>query len=321
MNNSYSRNNRNSVKMPWNNNKTSWNVTPKTAEDKAVRMQSCASKIFNMLKEMCENGTLVKSVCHETFRIAKLPQDKLSVFNRLLLIAQGATDARNYNEWKKAGRYVKSGEKALFVFKPVPIIDEEINEDGEKEKVVKGMRFTLTPQFDVSQTDGKPLEENESVEQYYNGENTAPLLEIAKLLNITVSARNLGEAWGGYSAKGNAIYLKAKTETVFAHELIHAADEVNYPNHVKNYHKDIECRKTCETVAEFGSAVLLAYLGYENKVDLSGVLDYITSWNDKEPEAAMKAVSRLMKRVSENVTYLTNKLEGKEVEQETEQVA
>lgn len=275
------------------------------------RMQNCAEKVFNMLKTMCENGTLVSNVRHEVFNVKRLSQTKLSVFNQLLLMAQGATDARTYNEWKKVKRFVKSGEKAVFIFKPLIIKEKDENEDDKN----KCIGFTLSPRFDVSQTDGEPLESEKMIETFYEGGNKAPLYEIAKQLDIKVIAEDSGSALGGYYALSNKITLKSKDESVFAHELIHAADYVNYKKQNEDYHNNMECRQMCETVAEFGAAVLMSYLGCESHCDLNGVLSYLTSWNDKSPKQALIAVSRLIKRVEKNVTYLVNALEG-QVEQE-----
>ena len=64
---------------------------------------------------------------------------------------------KGFQTWKKDGRYVKKGAKALQIFAPVPTkYKKEVeNEDGKKdEKEVEYISFKPTYVFDISQTEG-----------------------------------------------------------------------------------------------------------------------------------------------------------------------
>ena len=63
----------------------------------------------------------------------------------------------SYKLWQKKGRQVRKGEKALYILAPrfKEIVDEETGEVVEKK-----MWFRKVPVFDISQTDGEPLEED-----------------------------------------------------------------------------------------------------------------------------------------------------------------
>lgn len=63
----------------------------------------------------------------------------------------------SYKLWQKKGRQVRKGEKALYILAPrfKEIVDEETGEVVEKK-----MWFRRVPVFDISQTDGEPLEDD-----------------------------------------------------------------------------------------------------------------------------------------------------------------
>ncbi len=68
---------------------------------------------------------------------------------------EGVDLLASYKLWQKKGRQVRKGEKAIYVLAPrfKEIIDEETGEVVEKK-----MWFSRVPVFDISQTDGEPLE-------------------------------------------------------------------------------------------------------------------------------------------------------------------
>lgn len=73
------------------------------------------------------------------------------------LDSEGVDILGSYKLWQKKGRQVRKGEKALYVLAPrfKEIIDEETGEVIEKK-----MWFRRVPVFDISQTDGEPLEKD-----------------------------------------------------------------------------------------------------------------------------------------------------------------
>jgi len=102
-----------------------------------------------------------------------------SLFNWMLAYAQkpGVSLLAGFKQWKKVGRFVKPGEKALWILAPyfkkvkkvvkVPksqevlysgskVVESEEEKEVIEEEILSG--FFSVPVFDISQTDGKPLD-------------------------------------------------------------------------------------------------------------------------------------------------------------------
>ena len=76
-------------------------------------------------------------------------------FGNVLLIAaqcNRATQVAGFNAWRKLNRFVRKGEKAIWVLAPMIYKNAE---DSETDRVVRGFKFV--PVFDVAQTDGESL--------------------------------------------------------------------------------------------------------------------------------------------------------------------
>ena len=74
--------------------------------------------------------------------------------NTLLIARQcpQATQVAGFRAWLKLDRCVRTGEKGIQIFAPIPYSREDKN--GE---TVSGCNFRVVHVFDVSQTDGKAL--------------------------------------------------------------------------------------------------------------------------------------------------------------------
>jgi antirestriction protein ArdC len=83
--------------------------------------------------------------------------------NNVLLISlqrPDATRVAGYHTWRELGRQVREGEKGIAILAPVTARRRDPDTDGdpaEQPRVLRGFRVTHV--FDVSQTDGEPLEE------------------------------------------------------------------------------------------------------------------------------------------------------------------
>jgi antirestriction protein ArdC len=82
-----------------------------------------------------------------------------SLHNLILIWIQrsDASLCAGFNQWKRHGRWVRKGEKAIWILAPaiVPVKGREDETEDECEKVVK--YFFPVPVFDYSQTDGQAL--------------------------------------------------------------------------------------------------------------------------------------------------------------------
>ena len=78
-------------------------------------------------------------------------------FGNVLLIAlqrPDATRVAGFNAWKKSNRFVRKGEKAIWILAPMVYKNPDA-EEGEGDRVIRGFKFV--PVFDVAQTDGEEL--------------------------------------------------------------------------------------------------------------------------------------------------------------------
>src|ERR1039458_1813248 len=78
-------------------------------------------------------------------------------FGNVLLIAaqcHRATRVAGFNAWRKMNRFVRKGEKAIWILAPMVYKNADA-EEGESDRVIRGFKFV--PVFDVEQTDGEEL--------------------------------------------------------------------------------------------------------------------------------------------------------------------
>jgi len=198
--------------------------------------------------------------------------------NMLLIYFQkgNATLCAGYKTWQKKGRHVKKGQKGISVLAPVfKKINEEVeNEKREKEKVEKIITlFREVKVFDVSQTEGKDLE-NE-VSSYVNGRKSKITFEGVKdvfsfkveiIKNVTKGGSTNGEIVKITKSKNEAFML-----TSLFHELGHC-----YLNHVGDKEKTREIK---EIEAEAVSYIVSSYFDIQDE----GSKFYIKNWGgDKE---------------------------------------
>jgi hypothetical protein len=78
--------------------------------------------------------------------------------NNVMLIAHKrheATMVAGFNAWKKHGRFVRKGEKAIWILAPMVYKASDDEKSEENERVIRG--FKLVPVFDIASTDGEEL--------------------------------------------------------------------------------------------------------------------------------------------------------------------
>lgn len=204
--------------------------------------------------ERFENGDIPEAIAFSTFPIPDIPAAKWSLLNRTLMFISGTKDARGFRQWKAAGRHVKKGAKAITILAP-RFIKKESKEDakGEKEeKILAG--FLAVSVFRVEDTEGEALD-------YQKIELPAlPLLEVAKSWGISVMAIPGNYQYFGYfSQERKEIGLASKEESVFFHELAHAAHQ----RILGNLKSGQDWKQ--EIVAELTAAALCKIVGKSSK--------------------------------------------------------
>ena len=240
----------------------------------------------------------IKDIAYATFHSKKdKPSDNWSFLNYLTMILSGTEDARSYNAWKRCGRYVKKGTKAIYILRPITFKKTVtmVTEAGEEE-VEKSVRwFKNVPVFAIEDTDGEPLPKTESFELKI----PVNLLQVADELGLTVNAKGFyRNAYGYFSQQRKEIALMSPELTVYLHELSHAVDDKINGKLKGGQHSDQE------VVAELSAEVVLYLMGY----DLNGrSKKYIDHYSDKD----WRLVFKLLNRVNKVVTYIAEHAEIK----------
>ena len=228
-----------------------------------------------------ERGDIPKAIAYSMFPIADIPSAKWSLLNRTLVFLAGTQDARGFRQWKQVGRYVKKGTKSFRILVPC-FVKTENEENGEVENYLRG--FMCRPVFRVEDTDGEVLE-------YAKLElPNFPLIERAEEWGISVKAIPGNYRYYGYYMSGRKeIALATMEESVFFHELAHAAHEkVN--GTLKTGQDSLQ-----EIVAELSAQALCRMVGKQSRDTTGNSYRYIERYAEKiklSPQAAcMKVMS------------------------------
>jgi hypothetical protein len=189
-------------------------------------------------------------------------------FNNTILIYRQnphASLVKGFQEWKKHGRFVKKGAKAIKVL--APLIGKkkekrETKDEEEKEKkVLYGFRYVNV--FDVSNTDGEELPSPEVRTLTGDGEIEKELLQewITKI-EISVQFQDTGEANGYYHIIDNYIALHEKRSTTQQLKtLIH--EYAHFLLHAKGAKFEQVTNRMREAQAEAVAYVVMNHFGYE----------------------------------------------------------
>lgn len=176
---------------------------------------------------------------------------------------EGIDRLGSYNLWQKKGRQVRKGEKALYVLAPRIW---EIKDEETGEVIDKKMWFKAVPVFDISQTDGEPLEEDYTTNNLHFSYKEI----VSRVKNIPVNESNK-QLTRGYT-DGNEIWVSkyisdARKICTLFHEMAH------YYLHFGNDREEIT-REIRELEAEAVSYMVASAVGITN--DESSC--YIREW-------------------------------------------
>lgn len=224
-----------------------------------------------------------------------IPADSWSFANRLLMTAQGTSDARGFRQWQEVGRHVKKGSKAIHIFAPltkkIKEKDETTSEETEK-IIVTG--FRPIPVFRLEDTDGEPLPTFDYTPKVY-----PPFFDVAGKLGITVEYKALrADYYGRYTSGQGRMELCSEDAVVYYHELAHAV------------HDTFVDLRTCdkakkEIVAEF-AAVTLCELSGIHGYEWQG-FKYISHYcADSKLETVLKKIMGVLNDVERIVSIVLN---------------
>jgi hypothetical protein len=199
--------------------------------------------------------------------------------NTILIYMQNphATLVKGFREWKKHGRYMKKGAKAIKVLAPLigkKKEKEESEKEDEKKKVLYGFRYVNV--FDVASTDGKDLPAPAVKSLEGDGEQEKALLqEWIRRVDIPVTFKDTGEANGYYHLIENYIAIhEGRSTTQQLKTLIH--EYSHYLLHAKGATFEQEGSRIREAQAEAVAYVVMNHFGYDTG-DYS--FGYIAGWS------------------------------------------
>lgn len=171
-----------------------------------------------------------------------------------------ATLCAGYHDWLKHKRYVKKGEHGISILAPMffKAKREVEGDNGEVEETeVPVTRFRVVTTFDVSQTDGEPLELGHS--DKITGDCQLAIEQVSKLFDYPVIYSNgieNGHTDGKQitlSERGNHLAMLA----TYFHELAHA--QLHFGDNRKELSSEVR-----ELEAEAVSYIVCASLGIDN---------------------------------------------------------
>jgi hypothetical protein len=237
--------------------------TSKKAYQQAVqKTNDQVEKAISGLIGLFESGQVPKAIAMATNPVIKIPSNKWSLRNKLIMFCNGTGDARGFRQWLEVSRNVSEGKKAMYIlaprFRKVPDKDAngnvKVDANGKPLEIQKLIGFRGQAVFKVEDTEGETLDyEKLEVPNF-------KFRDVAESWGLKVVAVSGGEGYyGAYSSQSQEILMASPDEEVFYHELAHAGhDRVGLLKKRTIKQKEI--------VAEFVSCVLAYIQGKQTKI-------------------------------------------------------
>ncbi len=237
-------------------------------------------------------------------------------FNNAVLIAAQfpeATQVAGFAAWKKLGRHVRRGEKAIWILAPMVVKGRSDDSsrptpgssgsDGPDRPRIRGFRYVAV--FDITQTEGaelpavcQPLLGND------DGENFPRLVAVASELGYRTE---LAELPGGINGDCSFVNRLLRVEVrnapaqqvkTLAHELAHAL-----------MHEEMKDRSQAELEAESVAFVVGQHLGIDTGAYTFG---YVAVWGGGP--AALEALRQSGSRIQRTARLILDLLDAGEAE-------
>jgi len=201
-------------------------------------------------------------------------------FGNIMLIARQKPDATNVaglRTWNSLGRFVRRGEKGIFILAPMVGNKRKQDENAEQNADAKQTQPTLygfraVYVFDISQTDGKDLPSLTEVQGDVSGYRER-LVKFVEAHGITLNyseriAPAKGLSYGGKITLLSGMQPAEEFSTLtheIAHEMLHRGDR-----------RTLTTKQVRETEAEAVAFVVCQAIGLETG---SSSADYIALWH------------------------------------------
>lgn len=263
----------------------------------------------NKLKEMTEDALETLCLSLEEGKSDELLKyldvmskfSKYSFRNMLLIFSQmpDATRVMGFHSWKQLQRSVKKGEKAIRIWAPMNIKNEEGQRVGGESQLANGgesdrtLIFRPVCVFDVSQTEGEPLPEISNVSGE-PGEYLYHLKEFTEELGIKLgySEELNGD---GVSKCGEILLRLGLAPAVEFHVLVH--ELAHEMIHLKDYRNGLT-KKQAETEAEAVAYVVSKTIGLNMG---NAASDYIQLYNGSQDtlRESLEVVQRTASKITQ----------------------
>jgi hypothetical protein len=226
-------------------------------------MKEKIQQTLNLILDRFKSQDIPQVVAYSMFPIPDIPSAKWSLLNRTLMFLAGTRDARGFKQWNRANRKVRKGAKAFHIL--VPYLKTIEKEGGEEAQILKG--FMCGPVFKYEDTEGEPLSYPEMTLP------ALPLMERAREWGLNVQAiPGNYRYYGYYSPERKEISLATKEESVFFHELAHAAHE-KVKGSLKGGQDPLQ-----EIIAELSAQALCRMAGRQANETLGNSYRYIETY-------------------------------------------
>jgi len=260
-------------------------------------MTSIIEKTIQGIVARFENGDIPEAIAYSLFPTPDIPSSRWSLLNRVILFLTGTVDARGIRQWNKAGRKVKKGSKAIYIL--VPRMVKKETDEGEEKDVLIG--FMCRPVFRVEDTEGEPLDyEPPKVP------DNLPLMDKAMEWGISVEALPGNRRYFGcYSPEDKSITIATNEETVFFHELAHAAHDrvIGGLKRTQDWKQEI--------VAELSAAVLCCLVGKTSRT-LGNSHRYIEGYAKKAGISTVQGCLKVLSDVEKVLKLILEPTQDKE---------
>ncbi|HUX03098.1 MAG TPA: ArdC family protein [Phycisphaerae bacterium] len=260
------------------------------------KAEQTAATILKAFEEGRVPKALALVYCH---RKDNVPCRKWSWSNQLITALHGHMDARGYRQWQAVSRQVKKGEQAFWILVPLSKKATKTDDDGQEIEYFRTYGFKGAPVFGLSQTEGPDVPTGDpALDQWLD---SLPFRRVAEAWGLSVStfdgehSRHAGQ----YDNTHKAIALGEQSLSVWAHELVHAADW-----RTGNHAKEKAGHWRCEVVADLGAATLLTAIGREDAADLGHTWAYLGYYAKEAKLPPIVACQRVVARTCEAVAAI-----------------
>jgi len=226
-------------------------------------------------------------------RGTEIASDNWSILNKLIMMVNGTSDARTFQQWKSINRFPKKGSHAFFIFAPILVPDDKAENKDDKKKM-KLVGYRTIPEFKYESTEGDPVN--------YNPDKELPVFcgsKLAEKWGITIKQGFENPLYYAfYSSTKKEIVIASDSQQTFFHEISHAADE-KITGTIKGGQNPSQ-----EIVAEFSAAVLMNIFGL--KAGTANTYQYIERYAKQLGKETIEAVIPLIGKISKVINLIIN---------------